>query len=64
MAHRFRSSFRDWAAAETDHSREVIEATLTHVVQNNVESAYARSDLFERRLRFMQEWADYLVPSN
>ncbi len=25
VAHGFRSSFRDWAAEETDHAREVIE---------------------------------------
>ena len=47
--HGFRSSFRDWAAEETDHPREVIEAALAHVVPNKVEAAYARSDLFERR---------------
>ena len=49
VAHGFRSSFRDWAAEETDHPREVIEEALAHVVQNKVEAAYARSDLFERR---------------
>ena len=27
----FRSSFRDWAAEETDHPREVIEAALALV---------------------------------
>ena len=53
------SSFRDWAAEETDHPREMIEAALAHVVQNKVEAAYARSDLFERR-RLMAEWAAYL----
>ena len=52
---RFRSSFRDWAAEETDHPREVIEAALAHVVQNKVEAAYARSDLFERRRRLMDD---------
>ena len=46
MVHGFRSSFRDWAAEETDHPREVIEAALAHVVQNKVEAAYAQSDLF------------------
>ena len=45
VPHGFRSSFRDWAAEETDHPREVIEAALAHVVQNKVEAAYARSDL-------------------
>ena len=47
----FRSSFRDWAVEEADHPREVIEAALAHVVRNQVEAAYARSDLFERRRR-------------
>ena len=39
VAHGFRSSFRDWAAEETDHPREVIEAALAHVVQNKAEAA-------------------------
>ena len=60
VPHGFRSSFRDWAAERTDHPREVIEAALAHVVQNKVEAAYARSDLFERRRRLMDDWADYL----
>ena len=60
VAHGFRSSFRDWAAEETDHPREVIEAALAHVIQNKVEAAYARSDLFERRRRLMDDWMHYL----
>ena len=43
--------FRDWAAEETDHPREVIEPALAHDVRNPVDAAYARSDLFERRQR-------------
>ncbi len=61
VPHGFRSSFRDWAAEETDHPREVIEAALAHVVGNKVEAAYARSDLFERRRRLMDDWAAYLA---
>ena len=61
VAHGFRSSFRDWAAEETDHPREVVEAALAHVVQNKVEAAYARSDLFERRRRLMDDWSAYLA---
>ena len=61
VAHGFRSSFRDWAAERTDHPREVIEAALAHVVQNKVEAAYARSDLFERRRLLMDDWAAYLA---
>ena len=61
VPHGFRSSFRDWAAEKTDHPREVIEAALAHVVQNKVEAAYARSDLFERRRQLMDDWAAYLA---
>ena len=34
VPHGFRSTFRDWAAEETDHPREVIEAALAHVSAN------------------------------
>ena len=61
VPHGFRSSFRDWAAEETDHPREVIEAALAHLVRNRVEAAYARSDLFERRRVLMDDWARYLA---
>ena len=61
VPHGFRSTFRDWAGEETDHPREVIEAALAHVVRNRVEAAYARSDLFERRRRLMDDWAAYLA---
>ena len=61
VPHGFRSSFRDWAAEMTDHPRDVIEAALAHVVQNKVEAAYARLDLFERRRRLMDDWAEYLA---
>ena len=57
VPHGFRSSFRDWAAETTDHRREVIEAALARALANQTEAAYARSDLFERRRRLMDEWA-------
>ena len=63
MPHGFRSSFRDWAAEETDHPREVIEAALAHVIQNKV-AVYARSDLFERRRRLMDDWSAYLAATH
>ena len=61
VPHGFRSSFRDWAAEETDHPREVVEAALAHRVRNQVEAAYRRTDLFERRRRVMEDWAAYLA---
>ena len=60
VPHGFRSSFRDWAAEQTSHPREVIEAALAHHVLNKTEAAYARSDLFERRRQLMDDWASYL----
>ena len=61
VPHGFRSSFRDWAAEDTDHPREVVEAALAHKVRNPVEAAYRRTDLFERRRRLMDDWAAYLA---
>ena len=61
VPHGFRSLFRDWAAEETNHPHEVLEAALAHVIQNKVEAAYARSDLFERRRILMDDWAAYVV---
>ncbi len=60
VPHGFRSSFRDWAAEQTNTPREVVEAALAHTVRNSTEAAYARSDLFERRRRLMDDWAAYL----
>ena len=60
VPHGFRSSFRDWAAEQTDHPREVIEAALAHTTSSKTEAAYLRSDLFDRRRRLMDDWAAYL----
>jgi integrase len=60
-AHGFRSSFRDWAAEQTNFPREVCEMALAHAVENRVEAAYRRSDLFERRRELMNAWAIYLA---
>ena len=56
-----RPSFRDWAAECTEAPREVCELALAHVNRDRVEAAYRGSDLFERRRKLMQQWADYLA---
>ncbi len=58
--HGFRSSFRDWAAEAANAPREVAEAALAHQVGSDVERAYARSDLLERRMVLMEGWSNYL----
>jgi hypothetical protein len=32
---------------------------LAHVVSNKVKAAYRRGDMFEKRRRLMEDWADY-----
>ena len=44
---------------KTDHLREVIEAAPAHVVRNRVDTAHARSNLFEHRRVLMDDWARY-----
>jgi integrase len=58
--HGFRTSFRTWAQERTTFPREVAEAALAHVVGDSTEQAYARSDLFEKRRKMMESWAQFL----
>jgi integrase len=56
-AHGFRSSFRDWAAEETDFPDFVVEKALAHAIDNKVEAAYRRGDLLKKRRELMEAWA-------
>src|SRR5262249_35638252 len=58
-AHGFRATFKTWATERGRFPREVVEAALAHVVGNKVEEAYQRGDLFEKRRRLMDAWAEY-----
>jgi integrase len=55
--HGFRSTFRDWAAETTAYPRELAEMALAHAVGSQVEAAYRRGDLFEKRRALMRDWA-------
>jgi integrase len=57
--HGFRSAFRDWAAECTGYSHEVAEMALAHTISNAVERAYRRGDLFDKRRKLMEAWADF-----
>jgi hypothetical protein len=37
----------------------VIGAALPHTIGNKVEAAYQRGDLFEKRRRLMEAWAQF-----
>jgi len=59
--HGFRSTFRDWAAERTAYPAEVAEMALAHAVGDKVEAAYRRGDLYEKRVRLMADWADFVA---
>lgn len=61
--HGLRSTFRDWAAEETDYPREVAEMALAHTISDKVEAAYRRGDLFLKREQMMNEfWNSIKLP--
>lgn len=59
--HGFRSTFRDWAEEATAFPHEVKEAALAHTIENKVERAYRRTDLFEKRRAMMEAWASHAM---
>lgn len=58
--HGFRSAFRDWAAEKTSHANEVVEMALAHAIGSQVEAAYRRGDLLQKRTALMDDWSKYL----
>ncbi len=63
VPHGFRTSFRTWAAEQTDAPHAVAEMALGHRVGSEVERSYARSDLFEKRRQLMERWAEFVTGS-
>jgi integrase len=57
--HGLRATFKTWAAERTSFPREIAELSLAHAVGNAVERAYSRTDLFDKRRKLMDAWADY-----
>ena len=55
--HGFRSTFRVWASEVANAPREVAEMSLSHRIGSQVEQAYARSDLLEKRRQLMERWS-------
>ncbi len=63
-AHGFRSSFRDWAAEETDHPREIAEMALAHLVGDETERAYRRGDALAKRRHLLDDWARFVASAS
>jgi len=61
VPHGLRSSFRDWAAERTNYPRELAEMALAHTVGSDVERAYRRTDMVEKRREIMDDWARFCL---
>lgn len=64
VPHGFRSTFRDWAAEQTNYPDEIRKAASGHTVGDAVHAAYQRTDLLEKRRKLMNEWGNYLDKSS
>lgn len=62
--HGFRSAFRDSVAEQSDFNRELAEMSLAHQVASEVERAYARADLLDKRREPMDAWCAYVCSSS
>ncbi len=60
VPHGLRSTFRDWSAERTEYPREMAEIALAHSVGSDVERAYRRGDMVEKRRAMMEDWAGFL----
>ena len=61
VVHGFRSSFRTWAAEQTEVPGAVIELSLAHTIGNQVEQSYNRSDLLLKRRGLMELWSNFVT---
>lgn len=57
--HGFRSVFSTWAHDSTGHAPHAIEISLAHAVGSEVEKSYRRGDMFNKRVRLMNDWAKF-----
>ena len=61
VPHGFRSSFTDWAGEKWPKYSDAADKALAHEERSKTRRAHRRTDLFNRRIRLMQKWADYVT---
>jgi integrase len=62
-AHGFRATFRTWADEVATVPHAVIEQAMGHQVGTQVERAYRRTDVLEKRRELMATWGAFCEPS-
>jgi integrase len=61
-AHGFRATFRTWAEEVATFPHAVIEQAMGHQVGTQVERAYRRTDVLEKRRQLMNAWLQWCEP--
>jgi integrase len=59
VPHGFRGSFRTWVDDVVPHEDVAAEKALAHSIGNAVSGRYRHSDLFDRRIKLMSDWATH-----
>lgn len=59
VPHGFRSTFRVWAEEQTNFPHAVVEQCMGHAVGNEVERAYRRTDILDKRRELMNAWSAF-----
>ena len=54
------SSFKNWATEKTNFPRQVVEFAMAHVNKDTTEAAYLHSDLLEKRVPLVDQWAKHV----
>ena len=62
-AHGFRATFRTWAEEVATFPHAVIEQAMGHQVGTQVERAYRRTDVLDKRRQLMEAWAQWCEPN-
>ena len=57
--HGFRATFRTWTEEETMHHDSLAKKALAHTIKDKVDEAYNRGDLLKKRLKLMEDWAEF-----
>jgi integrase len=58
----YRATFRIWAEEVAAFPHAVVERAMGHQVGNQVERAYRRTDVFDKRRKLTDAWAAYCEP--
>ena len=63
-AHGFRATFRTWAEEVATVPHAVVEQAMGRQVGTQVERAYRRTDVLDKRRQLMEAWAQWCEPNS